>query len=139
MTSQKSKELNAAEEYLRRKLGISHPQGRWDGSRWYLADDECSVCCIGIRPPSAKWPYSQRDHGRTLKHVAQLYRVNEMELRECLVRVQVIMVAKALMWLKDRGVVACPPNGKTVLYEGGGTITMATDDKELALLVRLKF
>ncbi len=72
----------AAEEYLARKERSAHPDGSFDrASRWYPSDDEWQDCCAGIREPSRAWPYSLMVHCRTLVHVANLYDVDEADLR----------------------------------------------------------
>lgn len=69
-------------EYLNRKYRISHPDGDFDaGGRFYLSDEERRRCCAGIRVPSRSYPWSEMTHGRTLRHVAALYNVEEREVR----------------------------------------------------------
>jgi len=70
-------------EYKRRKDRLSHPDGTFDNkSRWYPSSSEVRKCCLKIRNPSAKWPYSLMKHCRSLIHVANLYGVDPSELRK---------------------------------------------------------
>jgi len=72
----------ALAEYKMRKVGQSYPRGHWDKQgRFYLAIGETLPCCRGIRPPSKPYPYSQLRHGCTIKHLANLFEVDEAELR----------------------------------------------------------
>ncbi len=70
--------VEAAERYLRRRDRLEHPTGNFDrAGRFYVAEDEKCDCCIGIRSPSARFPYSQMLHARTAKHVAAVTGVEE--------------------------------------------------------------
>ena len=73
----------ATKEYLDRQGRTSHPNGEFDkGGRFYLAKEEICDCCTGIRSPSRSWPYSQMVHGRTMKHVANLFGVSISDIRK---------------------------------------------------------
>lgn len=73
----------AAQEYLDRQNRKSHPAGEFDnGGRFYLADEERCKCCASIRNPSRRFPYSEMTHGRTMKHVANLYNVSVADVRK---------------------------------------------------------
>ena len=72
----------AYREFVARRDRQTHPNGKFDnGGRWYPSDTERQECCRGIRSPSKAHPYSYMTHCRTLAHVAQLYGVDERELR----------------------------------------------------------
>lgn len=72
----------AAQEYIGRQDRRRHPAGKFDkGGRWYPGEDEECSCCRGVRSPSRAYPYSLMVHCRTIGHVAQLYGVDEAELR----------------------------------------------------------
>jgi hypothetical protein len=72
----------ATREVLARQSRRSHPKGKWDDNpRWWPSKDERRDCCSSIREPSGNWPWSLMQHCRTVVHVAQLYDVDESELR----------------------------------------------------------
>lgn len=74
--------VEAAIEYLKRKHRLSHPEGEFDGGgRFCLSDDERQICCLSIRTPSRSYPYSEMTHGRSLTHVAKLYKVDALVVR----------------------------------------------------------
>ena len=78
-----SKVQEAVTEYLKLKNREIHPEGEFDKSgRFYLA--EKYECCANIRNPSRRFPYSEMLHGRTLKHAAHKYGVDEKECRKLL-------------------------------------------------------
>ena len=63
--------LTAAIEYYRYKIKHDSPLGNYDAQgRWYPSEIEKADCCDSIRNPSKNWPYSMRDHCRTVKHIA---------------------------------------------------------------------
>jgi len=70
----------AARCYLARRARTEHPDGTYDGHRWYSA--ERCACCERIRKPSRRYPWSEMRHCRTIRHVACLYGVEEGDLRE---------------------------------------------------------
>ena len=73
----------AITEYKKLQAREIHPEGTFDsGGRFYLS--EKFECCKGIRNPSRAHPYSEMVHGRTLKHVAHKYGVDEKECRKAL-------------------------------------------------------
>ncbi|WP_170339715.1 hypothetical protein [Ruegeria arenilitoris] len=79
----------AAPEYSRRKHRLSHPKGDFDsGYRFYLADEERGGCCMEIREPSRAYPYSEMTHGRSLRHVAELFEADELEVRRLAKRIE---------------------------------------------------
>lgn len=72
----------AAQVYLDRKAGISHPTGRHDiTGRWYPDLAEHQLCCFQIRQPSRAWPRSLQLHCQSAAHVAQLFDMDELELK----------------------------------------------------------
>jgi hypothetical protein len=75
----------AAVEYLLRKWKRAHPKGHTEkGMKWYPVDEENQDCCKSIRQPSRAYPWSLMTHCRSLTHVANLYGVDETEVRNCL-------------------------------------------------------
>lgn len=73
---------DAAIEFINRRDRRTHPAGTFDnGGRFYLADEEKCACCESIRNPSRAYPWSEMAHGRTLKHVAHLFGVDEKSVR----------------------------------------------------------
>lgn len=69
-------------EYLKRKDRYHHPEGKIDkAGRWYPSDEERMPCCNRIRRPSRGFPWSYMTHCRTLKHICNLYRIQESEVR----------------------------------------------------------
>ncbi|MFG6531576.1 MULTISPECIES: hypothetical protein [unclassified Sulfitobacter] len=73
-------ELEAALEAYRRRQRLSHPAGRFDKAGAFHLDEYCD-CCAGLQRSSAKRPYSEMHHARSLTHVAQLYDVPVLHLR----------------------------------------------------------
>jgi len=72
----------AAREYADRQGRRSHPDGKPDkGGRWHPTPAEAQPCCRGIRSPSRAWPWSYMTHCRTMTHIANLYDVDETDLR----------------------------------------------------------
>jgi hypothetical protein len=75
----------AAQEWRERARGLSSPEGTgtYEHYRWYPSEREWQPCCAGISVPVAPWkfPWSLYRHCRTITHVAQLYGVDERELR----------------------------------------------------------
>lgn len=61
-----------------RKTRTTHPAGKSDGKRWYMADCERCDCCRTIRAPSAVFPWSQMVHCRTRKHIATLFQTKPL-------------------------------------------------------------
>lgn len=45
----------------------TNPKGTFDNAKRFTLHFRCPYCA-GIRRPSHSWPYSQLNHGRTLKH-----------------------------------------------------------------------
>jgi hypothetical protein len=75
----------AIKTYLARQSQEESPLGEFDrGGRWYPYQDERRECCRAIRSPSRAFPYSLLKHCMTLRHVANLYGVDEGELRRAL-------------------------------------------------------
>jgi len=74
--------LMASKEYLQRKARKSHPKGKFNqpAGTFFLSRDEICDCCIGIRKPSRNFPHSENIHGRTAKHVANLFGVDRNEM-----------------------------------------------------------
>jgi hypothetical protein len=73
----------AVHEYGDRLERNTHPDGRPDkGGRWYPSDAEYQACCRGLRGPSRSYPWSLMIHCRSLKHIANLYNVDEDALRQ---------------------------------------------------------
>ena len=88
--------VNAAKEYLRRKFRIAHPQGEFDnGGRFFLAAEEHEICCINIRDPSRSYPYSHMSHGRTIRHVAEIFDADELEVRRLAKRIEALIKTRA--------------------------------------------
>lgn len=57
------------------------PDGKPDfAGRWYPSDEETQICCLTIRRPSLRWPYSLAIHCRTAGHVARKYGLDPAEL-----------------------------------------------------------
>ena len=73
-------ELEAALEAYRRKQRLSHPEGRFDTAGAFHLEELCT-CCAGLQRSSAKRPYSEMHHARSLTHVAHLYDVSVLHLR----------------------------------------------------------
>ncbi|MHB1872037.1 MAG: hypothetical protein ACYCT1_14455 [Steroidobacteraceae bacterium] len=73
----------AAEEYQGRQAHIRHPVGSYEGGQRWWPDEERErrCCCVGLRAPSHSWPYSLRNHCRTLGHIAELFDVLPQDLR----------------------------------------------------------
>lgn len=72
-------EIQAAQEYLDRRDRKTHPAGRFDkGGRFYISE---SCSCGSVRSPSRSYPYSEMVHGRTIKHVANIYNCDELNVR----------------------------------------------------------
>ena len=65
--------------FASRKARETHPEGRSDGKRWYMAEHERCECCGDIRTPSAAFPWSQMVHARTRKHCLSLFSENKRE------------------------------------------------------------
>ena len=64
-TSQEAKAQSAAAEYISLRDRRTNPAGEFDKhDRFYTA--ERGRCCVWIRSPSARFPYSQLVHARTL-------------------------------------------------------------------------
>ena len=73
----------AARTFIARRDRTAHPAGKFDNAgRWYPSEAETCDCCSSVRSPSRAHPFSYMVHCRTLKHVANLYGVNESELRK---------------------------------------------------------
>lgn len=73
--------LNAAIEYLRRKVGGYHPQGRLDKGKWHPLADEKQTCCSSIRSPSLTYPWTLYIHCFSLKHVCNMHKANITEVK----------------------------------------------------------
>lgn len=73
----------AARTFIARRDRTAHPTGKFDNAgRWYPSEAETCDCCSAVRSPSRAHPFSYMVHCRTLKHVANLYGVNESDLRK---------------------------------------------------------
>lgn len=73
----------AARTFIARRDRTAHPTGKFDNAgRWYPSEAETCDCCSAVRSPSRAHPFSYMVHCRTLKHVANLYGMNESELRK---------------------------------------------------------
>jgi hypothetical protein len=73
-------EVQAGVAQYERKERISHPVGEFDkAGRFHLA--ERCACCLGLRWPTRAYPFSEMAHGRTIRHVATLYGVDEGSVR----------------------------------------------------------
>ena len=71
--------------YLARQAQQVQPEGGYDeAGRWNPAANEIHRCCLAVRDPVRRYPDGMLRHCRTLKHVAQLYDVDEGELRRAL-------------------------------------------------------
>ena len=72
----------AIDELVNRRIGHTIPDGRLDNAgRWYPTVFERKECCDHIRRPTRRFPWSLRDHCKTVKHVARLFEVDPVELR----------------------------------------------------------
>lgn len=72
----------AARCYLNRKHRRRSPSGSYDkASRWFPEAVERQDCCAQIAAPSRAHPFGLVKHCCTVTHVAQLFRVDEAELR----------------------------------------------------------
>lgn len=81
--------LKAAITHFRRQDRTEHPDGKFDGPRWYPSDTECQPCCSGIRSPSRAFPWSLMVHCRTIEHVAYLSHSTPTDVR------------RVVKWLRD--------------------------------------
>ena len=70
----------AAIEYLKRKLRVSHPEGKMDKGKWFPV--AYLECCNPIRRPSNAYPFSLMTHSRTAIHVAKEYGVEGKALKD---------------------------------------------------------
>ena len=64
--------LAAGREADLRRQRLAHPKGRFDSAGRFFLNERCD-CCVGLRQPSRAYPHSQMQHGRCLRHVANLY------------------------------------------------------------------
>lgn len=80
MTTLEPVEVAALEHIALRDHRI-HPEGHWDGSRFWLAEHELQPCCAGLAEPTWRWPYRQMSHARTAEHVAERHGVDLRALR----------------------------------------------------------
>lgn len=81
--------LNAAKEYFSRDSGRSNPLGSFGkDKRWWPADSEKMVCCGYIRTPSSHWPRSLMIHCKSVMHIANLYQVDNLELKRLCLRLK---------------------------------------------------
>ena len=71
----------AAQHYLDLQSGAIHPTGKFDSARRFYPDVKFD-CCKDIRKPSRRFPYSYMKHCRSMKHVANIYGVDKMELHK---------------------------------------------------------
>jgi hypothetical protein len=68
--------------YQQRQRGETFPSGRFDkGGRWYPDEGEYMPCCDHVSRPSQAYPWSLYLHCLTIRHIAHLYEVDELELR----------------------------------------------------------
>lgn len=70
----------AGREADRRVARLSHPRGRFDNAGRFFLAERCD-CCTGIRTPSLARPSTEMLHGRSITHVAHLYRVPSLHVR----------------------------------------------------------
>lgn len=86
--------------YLLRKNKQAWPDGHRDsGSRWYPSKAEQACCCHSIRQPSRSFPMSLQDHCQSLKHVCNLYKVNEEEVRFRIKKELPLLMGSGNAWL----------------------------------------
>lgn len=68
--------------YLRRKYLKEYPNGNYEvGALWYPSEQERRPCCNRVSQPSGVNRLSLKQHCLSLRHVASLYDVGELELR----------------------------------------------------------
>ncbi len=80
---QNQKLQNAVTEFENRQSRRVHPDGTFDkAGRWYPSDSESCGCCDEVRGPSRSYPYSYMVHCRTAKHIANLYGVDEKQIKK---------------------------------------------------------
>ena len=50
--------------------------------KWFPIPSEVQDCCKKIKLPSSIFPYSLLDHCRTIKHIAEMFDVSILKLRQ---------------------------------------------------------
>jgi hypothetical protein len=55
---------------------------RYRGPVWYPAPKEVRSCCGKIKPPSNWFPHNYLNHVKTIGHIARLFNVDKMELKD---------------------------------------------------------
>ena len=71
----------AAKSYLRRQSRVDHPVGEFDfAGRWHPGREERCKVCGCVRKPSQAFPYSRSQHCRTALHIANVHKVDRVEL-----------------------------------------------------------
>ena len=76
-----------AVEAISLKNRSSWPQGHTKrGQKWYPAVK--GDCCIGIRDPSHRWPYSLLTHCRTSYHIATVNGIDPKRLAWAIKRIE---------------------------------------------------
>jgi hypothetical protein len=75
------KAVLAGHEYNLRKRRLARPKGKSDGVRWFPGLSERCDCCKDIREPSRAFPLSLYRHCCTAVHIAQLFGVDEDDVR----------------------------------------------------------
>lgn len=85
----------AGHEYNLRKRRLARPKGKSDGVRWFPGTSERCDCCKDIREPSRAFPLSLYRHCCTAVHVAQLFGVDENDVRSAAKRLEGLYVQAA--------------------------------------------
>lgn len=68
--------------YQDRKTGKEKPKGKLDTRKiWWPDRDEEQKCCRKLAHPKERWPFSLRDHCCTAGHIANMFEVEEREVR----------------------------------------------------------
>jgi hypothetical protein len=71
----------AAKSYLSRQSRADHPVGEFDFCGcWQPAKEERCKECGRVRKPSQNFPYTLSQHCRTALHIANLHKVDRVEL-----------------------------------------------------------
>ena len=85
----------AGHEYNLRKQRLAKPRGKSDGVRWFPGSTERCDCCKHIREPSRAFPLSLYRHCCTAVHVAQLFGVDENDVRSAAKRLEGLYINAA--------------------------------------------
>jgi len=73
----------AVDCYNARKNRKRHPDGYFErNGTWWPSPTERRPCCLAIRQPSARFPWSLMLHCRTAVHVANLFNVSVVDLKK---------------------------------------------------------